>query len=75
METTHAAPTVTTDTETATNSTNGAVKYPAPVSAEEREAIMQSIITSWAIEGIHVPREVAERALDEALSLPLLDIG
>ena len=75
METTHVAPPVATDTDTATYGKNGMVQYPAPISAEEREAMLQSLITSWAIEGIHVPHEVAENALDAALRKPLPTIG
>lgn len=76
METTHAAPTPVTDTENiATNGTHGTVRYPNPPSAQEREAMIQSLTTSWAIEGIHVSRDVAERAIEEALNLPLPDVG
>lgn len=67
-----AAPAADTDTDAATN---GTAKYPAPLAPGEREAMLQHVITSWAISDIHVPREMAERALDEVLSQPLPDIG
>lgn len=74
METTHVTPPAA-DTDAAMHDTNGATKYPVPLAPGEREAMLQSLITSWAIEGIHVPREIAEHALDEALRQPLPDIG
>lgn len=63
------------DTDAARSDTNGMAKYPAPLAPGEREAMLQHVITSWAISDIHVPREMAERALDEVLSQPLPDIG
>jgi len=42
---------------------------------EERDALIRSVISSEALSGIHVPREVAERALGKALEGPLPEIG
>ncbi len=65
------APPTDTDATTATRDTNGTVKYPTPLAPGEREAMLQSVITSQAIEGVHISYEVAERLLDEVLREPL----
>ena len=46
-----------------------------PLTPVEREAIHRSVISSEALSGVVVPREVAERALDKVMREPLLDIG
>ncbi len=50
-------------------------RLPRPLTNEEREHILKSIISSQALEGVHISREEAEEALDQALSMPLPSIG
>ncbi len=44
------------------------------LSPAKREAILDSVIASQALEGIHVSREVAAQLLDEVLREPLLKV-
>ncbi|MGI8857660.1 MAG: type II toxin-antitoxin system antitoxin SocA domain-containing protein [Thermomicrobiales bacterium] len=55
--------------------TRNASVYATPLRPGEREHILRSLVSSWAIEGIDVPPDTAERALDRALRKPLPDIG
>jgi hypothetical protein len=48
---------------------------PKPLSPGKRESLLRSMISSQALEGVYVSYEEAERALDEALSMPLVTIG
>lgn len=41
----------------------------------ERESIIQSVISSQALSGVHVTREMAEAAFERAFRRPLPDIG
>lgn len=45
-----------------------------PLAPGEREAMLRSLISSWALSGIVVDREVAEKSLDAALRRPLPDL-
>lgn len=47
------------------------LQCPAPLSPAEREAILASVVTSMALDGIIVPYEQASVWLDEALKKPL----
>ena len=49
--------------------------YPHPLTDAEREAIIRSMLSSQALAGIEGTREEAERALDRALEMPLVEIG
>ncbi len=46
-----------------------------PLGAAEREWLLDSVIASQALEGVHISREVATRLLDEVLAEPLPAIG
>ena len=45
-----------------------------PLTAGERESMINDLIWTFELEGIGVTREEAEAALEKALSKPLLEI-
>jgi hypothetical protein len=52
-----------------------AAKAAPDLTADEREWIIASVISSLALEGAHVPANVASRLLDDALLEPRPDIN
>lgn len=55
-------------------SSTPAVESASELTADEREWIIASVISSLALEDIHVPADVAARLLDDALLEPLPDL-